>query len=238
MIRRLSFTRGAAELRAVLGLREPLVGREVKQFPPRFNLAPAARVPVLCRGELRGPGISIMAWGFPDERSPEAVAGNRRITTVAATDLLRRHEWRRPLHERRCLIPADGISAWNWGANPAWRLVAPDAEPFLIAGIWSRFAGQQQDFSAFLLVTTPAEGRTAGATAAAPVLVRPEDRDRWLLGSPADHRGMLERARGNVLVPYRIGTRATVGWNDDPSCIAPLQDVPAASGGDVTDPAA
>jgi putative SOS response-associated peptidase YedK len=222
MIRRLSFTRGAAELRAVMGLREPLIGREIKRYSPRFNVVPGTRVPVLSRGDYRSTVVAVMAWGFPDQRSPEARAGNRRIVTVPALDLLQRHEWRRPLHARRCLVPADGVSVWNWGASPAWRLVAPDGEPFLIAGIWARFDGLQQDFEAFVLVTTPATGRAAETAAEVPMLIGPAEQDRWMLGAPLEQRGLLERADGGALVPYRIGPRATAAWHDDPACIAPL----------------
>ena len=168
------------ELRRAFG---PL-GNDGTNLPAYHAIYPDREAPVLRQvdGALT---LERMTWGVPP---PAKVA--RPVTNVRN---LASPFWRSMLQtpERRCLVPVTSFCEWTGKAgskSKVWFGMADDA-PFAFAGLWR--PTDEEPRMAFL-TCAPNEQVGAVHPKAMPVILAPEDRERWLTGSYED---IVELAR-------------------------------------------
>ena len=160
------------ELRRLFG---PFEG-DTANLPPFDEIYPGKPAPVLRRGQGGALLLETMTWGFP---GPAAAKG-RPVTNIRNLDS---PFWRSALTnpERRCIVPATRFCEWTGEVGKktkVWFGLARDEQPlFAFAGLWRPGAGGP--FMAFL---TCAANDIVGAVhpKAMPVMLRPEDAERWL----------------------------------------------------------
>jgi len=177
---------------------------------PRFNIAPAQRVPV-----VTGAGhIEEMTWGLDPvwAREKSKLLINARSETVREKRSLKAS-----FAQRRCLVPADGFYEWSKvGKRPHLFTVGRDA-PFAIAGIWET-AGE---VPRCCLLTTAANSVLAPVHDRMPVIVSREDWVEWF--SPGE---LAERSFQRIMAPYRpdamfvaaVSPLVNSARIDDPGC--------------------
>src|SRR5512136_1812668 len=105
---------------------------------PRYNIAPGQEVLCVIRdGENR---IEPLRWGLIPFWAKDPAIGNRLINARAET-LATKPAFRKPLRERRCLVPADGFYEWERQdrRKQPWHIRMRDARPFAFAGLWDRW---------------------------------------------------------------------------------------------------
>lgn len=152
------------------------------------------------------PEIVPAIWGLVP---PWAAAAERR--TVAQRHVLLdgelvpnssmlRELWEGKHVSQRCLIPAHGWTATGSDSRLAF---APETRPVTFAGLQSIVHAEgrkpEYTFGVFYRVMSlfPYEGSRV------PVIIRPEDRLRWLVGKPSDAHRML-RPLGMKVVVRRL----------------------------------
>ena len=108
---------------------------------------------------------------------------NARVERVATKPM-----FRDAFKRHRCLIPASGYYEWEDtpdGKHPHY-FTARDGSPVLtMAGLWDRWTNietKEQLLSCTMLITEP-NGYIAEVHDRMPVILRPEQFDRWLDGS-------------------------------------------------------
>jgi putative SOS response-associated peptidase YedK len=180
-----SMTASVDQMRQLFG---PFRG-DTSNLPPFGDIYPGRQAPVLRRdgGEL---ALEMMTWGFP---GPQA-AGGRPVTNVRN---LASPFWRSALRDpaRRCLVPVTRFCEWTAEPDPETKRKRKvwfghqDQPVFAFAGIWR--PGEDGSFMAFL---TCEPNNLVGAVhpKAMPVMLDPEDYDRWL-GN--DHEDACSLAR-------------------------------------------
>lgn len=162
------------ELRRVFG---PFDG-DRDNLPPFDNIFPSGWAPVLNLNGNGGMKLEIMNWGFP---GPPA-AGGKPVTNVRN---LASPFWRSALKEpsRRCLVPVTKFCEWTCDPDPLTKrkskvwFAHKEAPVFAFAGI-SR-PGDACSFMAFL-TCEPNELVGSVHPKAMPVMLEPDDFDRWL----------------------------------------------------------
>ena len=165
-----------------------------------------------------------------DERKAEGPAHQRAGRDHAYTPL-----FREAFAKRRCLIPATGFYEWQTRADgkQPYRFVRTDLEPFAFAGLWefSRLGGEGT-LSAAIIVGEP-NPLVAGIHDRMPVMLMPEDYDRWL--DPAttvnELRALLKLYDANLTKSYEVSRVVNSVKNDTEACIEPVRDQGAASDG-------
>lgn len=182
------------EMRRVFG---PFDG-DTTNLPPFDEIYPGYPAPVLRRlngGRLK---LDMMKWGFP---GPQA-AGSRPVTNVRN---LASPFWRSALElrERRCLVPVTRFCEWTADPDPVTKRKAkvwfglrdPGAALFAFAGIWR--PGEDGPFMAFL--TCEADEVVAPVhPKAMPVMLRPQDVDRWLDSDRSDACALARPHRPSI----------------------------------------
>ncbi|MDY7098111.1 MAG: SOS response-associated peptidase family protein, partial [Pseudomonadota bacterium] len=102
--------------------------------------------------------------------------------------------------ERRCLIP---VSAWAEaqgakGAKTRTWMSRPDAELFAVAGVWRE--SDEFGLCYSMVMTDSAGSASADVHSRMPVLLRPEDYDRWVSGSPDDAKTLCTAWTGELRI--------------------------------------
>jgi putative SOS response-associated peptidase YedK len=211
---------------------------ELPNFPPRYNVAPTQPVPIIrlerdARG-VRSRHFVLVRWGFlpgfvKDPKDFPLVI-NARAETVAE-----KPSFRNALKRRRCIFIADAFYEWRRPAGGK-KKGGPPSQPFLIrradgapmalAGLWEAWTGPNgEEMDTACIVTTDANGPMAAIHDRMPVILEPEDFDRWLDCEADDARdaaGLMRPTGDNILEFIPIGTGVNKVANDGPEVQAPV----------------
>ncbi len=151
---------------------------------------------VVAEGEMRQ-----MSWGFPlVMKGKSGQALKPKPVNNARTDKLDSFFWRYSFEQRRCLIPLTG---WAEAQGPkgsktrTW-MSLPNAEMFACAGIWR----ESDEFgTCYSMVMTDSAGSAAeNVHSRMPVLLRREDYERWVTGSPEDAKALCKAWNGDLTI--------------------------------------
>jgi putative SOS response-associated peptidase YedK len=105
---------------------------------PRFNVAPSQLAPIV-RQTDKGYQALMARWGLIpswSKEKPKFQPINARAETVSSSGM-----FRKALHCRRCLVPADGFYEWQ-GAKPPKQpffIRMKSDVPFAFAGLWEQW---------------------------------------------------------------------------------------------------
>ena len=151
---------------------------------------------VVAGGELKQ-----MTWGFPlVMKGKNGQPLKPKPVNNARTDKLDSFFWRYSFEERRCLIP---LSAWaeaqgRKGAMTRTWMSVPDNDLFACAGVWR----DSDEFGlAYSMVMTDSAGSAAeDVHSRMPVLLRRQDYEGWVSGSPEDARALCKAWAGDLII--------------------------------------
>jgi putative SOS response-associated peptidase YedK len=198
---------------------------EAAALPPRYNIAPTLRVPVV-RATAQGREVEAMTWGLLPGWAKDA-AGVKPINARAET-VFEKPMFRNAIKRRRCLVPADGF--YEWRAGPAgkqpFHIGMADDSPFAFAGIWEYWAKPDHEpvVSCAVLVTAANE-LMAKIHDRMPVIVRPEHYPAWLDAKLTESQAitpMLEPYPAEEMRAYPVSTRVNNARNEGPDLARPL----------------
>jgi putative SOS response-associated peptidase YedK len=209
-------TRYAQRLSAVV---DPEVGIA---WHSSWNVGPTA--PVLGVRDRHGEReLSVFSWGllpgWCDDPKLAQRAFNARAETVATKPLFR-HAFRR----RRLLVPVDGF--YEWKALPGaprrakkqpYFFARADGEPVVLAGLWEWWS-RDGDERRSATVLTSAAGPDMTVHDRQPVVLEPDEWERWLDSEFGDERVLEEmlRPREGVLVHHPVSVDVSSVRHDGP----------------------
>ena len=208
---------------------------------PRYNLAPSQ--PMIIVRLRRGSHTREMAlatwglvphWAKPDEAKSIA----HRCVQARVETLAKAPAFRDAFKSRRCLVVVDGFYEWNEKRMP-FHVRREDKKPFAIAGVWERWTSPASEASgreaagvperseggrrygeiveSCAVVTTKAEGKIRELHDRMPLVVPPDDYDKWLGGGSE-----TIMASTPELVTVPVSKYVNSPKNDDPRCIEPI----------------
>jgi len=224
---------------------------DVPPLEPRYNIAPTQPVAVVrligagvvqlplpspVSGE--GPGVRgsdspprelvWLRWGLLPSWAQDPAIGNRLINARAETAATK-PAFRSALRRRRCLVVADGFYEWQrTGARKQpYFIHMRDDRPFALAGLWESWEGA--DHSALetcAILTTDANELMRPIHDRMPVIVSPNDYDRWLdaaIQKPEQVAPLLKAYPGDGMIAYPVSPYVNSPARDDPRCIEPAE---------------
>jgi putative SOS response-associated peptidase YedK len=161
-------------------------------FAPNYNVAPTTEIAaVVADRDVRR--IRAMRWGLlphwvkadADGRPVQkAQLINARAETVTTSPA-----YRAAAEHKRCLVPMDGYYEWKpnpdtpkRGRKTPYFFYRPDGRPLLVAGLWSvwRPDGKSDPVLTCTVITTAPPARFAEVHDRMPLVLDPDDWDRWL----------------------------------------------------------
>jgi putative SOS response-associated peptidase YedK len=201
-------------------------------FIDSYNVAPTQQVPIV---RLRGgtPEGAMVRWGlvpyFTRGEAPTYSTINARVETFESAASYR-GPWRRA---QRCIQLASGFYEWHldaYGRKRPYFITVADQELFGFAGLWDRSVkadGTAIESCAHL--TLPANElmadihNTGNHPYRMPAILRAEDREIWLRGTPEEARAVLKPYSSTLMLAYEVSPRVNSTKNDSPDLIEPIE---------------
>lgn len=199
-----------------------------RNLRPRYNVSPTTDIDVVRLNADGQRELVSMRWGLVPSWWKKTLRElpatfNARAETVAEKPM-----FRDSFKRRRCIIPASGF--YEWTGPKIDRIPhyfsAADGSPLIgFAGLWDRWRDPEtgeEVLSATILVTSASRWMNVYHDRM-PVLLRPEDFDRWLNGEMgADELGpAAEEALREWRVSARVNRSGEGG--DDPSLLERIE---------------
>jgi putative SOS response-associated peptidase YedK len=201
------------------------------KFPPSFNVAPTQRVPIIRQIDSGLQGAWVR-WGlipfFAKGEPPKYRTINARIETVE-TAASYRGPWKRG---QRCLQLATGFFEWHLneeGRKAPYYIHLADQPVFAFAGLWdTSVKADGTAVESVVHITMPANGlmrfvhNTGANPHRMPAILKREERETWLRGSPEEARQALTQYPENTMDAFEVTTRVNSPKNNSPTNIEPV----------------
>lgn len=190
------------------------------EFTPSYNIAPTQQVPIVREREAERLLIPAK-WGLlpawvKDPKAFKASMFNARSELVAE-----KASFKGPLRHKRAIIPASGFYEWRREGNaktPHYIQLA-GGEPISFAGLYDVWHGEV--LSCTILTTVPNELR-ATLHDRMPVILSPDDYDRWLdpgITDPDEVQDLLKPYPGEMHA-YPVSSAVNSPRNNSPELLA------------------
>jgi putative SOS response-associated peptidase YedK len=188
---------------------------------PRYNIAPMQDVPIVRLNAAGERELVQVRWGLVPRRARDPSIGSRMINARSETARVR-SAFQNAFRRHRCLVPANGFYEWKpmpWGKQPLHVGLKNDAV-LGFAGLYERWLSREGEvLDTCTILTTEANALLRDAHDRMPVIVPPDDYERWL--DPADDQvdDLLKPYPGEAMVVYPVSTRVNAVRNDDATLI-------------------
>lgn len=218
MCGRFSLTQSAVALAETFQL------EELPAWQPRYNIAPTQTVVAIAM-TASSPQARLLRWGLVPSWAKDQTIGAKLINARAET-VAEKPSFRAAFKQRRCLILADGFYEWqrvDRKTKQPYYFQLADKQPFAFAGLWERWQGDGDVVETCTILTTQANELLQPIHDRMPVIVNPEDYDRWLEPTlTPDHQALLHPYNAALMQGYRVSTLVNRATNDSPDCVNSL----------------
>ena len=202
---------------------------ELGVFPPRYNIAPTQpilTVGINAAGEREG---QLVRWGL----IPHWVKDPGDFTLLLnarAETITEKASFKTAIRHRRVLIPATGFYEWHRPDNKSLPKQAYWIRPshggtFAFAGIaetWMGKDGSEMDSAA--IITTSSNSQIGNIHHRMPVVIKPEDFDRWLdckTQEPRDVADLMQGVENGYFEAIAVSDRVNKVSNTGPEIQEP-----------------
>jgi putative SOS response-associated peptidase YedK len=193
---------------------------------PSWNVAPTDQVYAVSESSRDDRGRRLLGtykWGLVPSWAKDVKVGAETLDS----------KFKAAFARRRCLIPADGFYEWEKrddGTKQPWFIHRADEAPMVFAGLWEVWRDPAGPADAELLrtctiVTTGANDLIARLHDRMPVVISPQDWDRWLdrsITDPDAVRDLLAPADPRQFDLFEVSPRVNSVRNNDGELLTPL----------------
>lgn len=191
----------------------------------RYNIAPTQMVTVVRLGADSARELALLRWGLVPAWS-EGPDNRFSMINARAESVADKPAFRTAFRKQRCLVPAAGF--YEWQATPLgkqpWYIHPADAELFAFAGIWERWDKGAVPLESCAVITCAANALMRDLHERMPVILAPEDWERWLApATPVDDlKALLAPCPDARLVAYPVSPRVNSPHHDAADCLEPV----------------
>jgi putative SOS response-associated peptidase YedK len=193
--------------------------------PPRYNVAPTDRMPVV--GLTRDGDISIreLRWGLVPYWAKDIKIGYKAIN-ARAEGIAVKPMFREAFRRRRCLVPACGYFEWKGDAKmkKPYFIHSPHAQILFFAGLWEswRESKDAEPLYTYTVVTGPPGIVSGDIHDRAPIMLTPDVWNEWLRAEPDQAAILLASAKEPMLAFHPVPKAVGSPKNDTPDLVEPL----------------
>jgi len=154
------------------------------RLPAGVNVAPTEDVPLVRRDDA-GASLARAHWWLVPSWAKE-ISQKYSMFNARSETLGRSPAFRHPFRSQRGLVPMSSFIEWRpeGGVKQPW-LITSEQQALAVAALWDVWEGGDQPLLSCTLVTTGAAPEFQPWHARMPVLLTPDESDRWLDNSRA-----------------------------------------------------
>jgi putative SOS response-associated peptidase YedK len=196
-----------------------------------YNVAPTQDVPIVREVNGVRHGASVR-WGlipfFAHGEPGKFSTINARLESFE-TSAAYRGPWRRA---QRCIQLASGFYEWHLDAQGRkfpYLITVADQELFGLAALWETSVSPDgRVIESCAHITLPANAlmmdlhNTGNHPHRMPAILRAEDRETWLSGTPQEARAVLTPYPADLMDAYQVSSRVNSVRNNSPELIEPI----------------
>lgn len=221
---------GRFTLSVTIGLFERFGIPEVPfEVIPRYNIAPAQKVPVVFEESAGQKTAMLMEWGL---MLPTRHEGRREVRPINVRDdsLETKPVFSRLFTTGRCLIPADGFYEWGKAGGAAgrapWYFRRRDHEVFAFAGICNTGGGGEKAGTGSCAIITTGPNRIVRVIHdRMPVILEERDEPTWLSpgSTPEKAISCLKPCPDDILETYQVDRMVNNPAHEGPALVQRTQ---------------
>src|SRR5689334_13352028 len=147
-------------------------------FEDNRDIRPTNRVPTI----LTDHEMQLMRWGLIPGWAKDPAIGSKMFNARAET-VADKPSFKKPLRFQRCIIPASAFFEWKGspGAKVKYRIARKDGELFGFAGLYENWRDPSGgELTTCSIITTVPNELVAPIHNRMPVILLPDDEERWL----------------------------------------------------------
>ena len=189
------------------------------EFTPSYNIAPTQTIPVVLEqgGERL---LNLAKWGLLPSWVKEPDAFKASMFNARSESAAEKASFKGPLRYKRAVIPASGFYEWKRSGTrkTPYYIQLADGEPIGFAGLYDLW--RDELLSCTILTTTPND-LMATLHDRMPVILSPNDYDRWLdpgVTDPADVEDLL-RPYAGAMHARPVSSAVNNAHNDGPGLV-------------------
>ncbi len=158
------------------------LGSKAGQIHANYNVAPGQMMPVIVDDNGKNQ-ILIMKWGLVPVWAKDSTIGYKLIN-ARAESVFDKPMWKGSVMHKRCLVPSSGFYEWkavDEKTKQPYFIQPKDGGMFSFAGVFSSWKDAEgKELLTFSIITTEPNKEMAKIHNRMPVILHPEDEDKWL----------------------------------------------------------
>jgi putative SOS response-associated peptidase YedK len=167
---------------------------EQAEFPPRQYVTPGSPIAIVRTGLDHQRHFELVRWGFVPSWAKEIQP--RPLINARAETVYEKPSFKNAIRRRRCLFPTDGFYEWEGdvpGKKRPYFIHRPDNGLFAFGGIWEHWqSADGSELETAAMLTTDPNLLISTIHDRSPVVIHPEDFDRWLDGAEENVHDLLK----------------------------------------------
>jgi putative SOS response-associated peptidase YedK len=201
---------------------------EQMRWAPIWNAAPQSFQPVVRIHPQTGlREASLLRWGLVPSWAKDARIGLNTIN-ARAEEAAAKPAFRAALKKRRCLVPADAFYEWQHTGRKTKRpyaIALQSGEPYAFAGLWESWQPPVgAPLETFTIMTTTPNALMEPIHNRMPVIVAPQEYERWLDPSTAPPLDLLRPYSADEMRAWPVSDRVGNVRNNAPTLLDEIQD--------------
>lgn len=197
-----------------------------EQYRQSYNLAPTQLAPVIISQkpeEIQLFHFGLVPFWSKDKKSSYSMMNARQET------VLENHTYKPlMLHNKRCLVLADGFYEWKTEGKKKlpYRFVLLNRKAFAFAGLWSQWKNEDKKeiYESFTILTTTPNAQVATLHNRMPVILTKEEEKLWLSDDvpPAELVKLCDPYPNDEIESYAVSTEVNKATNNHQDLILPM----------------
>lgn len=205
------------------------LGSRAGQVHANYNVAPGQLMPVIVDDNGKNQ-ILIMKWGLVPVWAKDMNIGYKLIN-ARAESVFDKPMWKGSVMHKRCLVPSSGFYEWkvvDEKTKQPYFIQPKDGGMFSFAGVFSSWKDTEgKELLTFSIITTEPNKEMAKIHNRMPVILHPEDEDKWLRPSSetrSDIEPLLRPLEDGSLKMYTVSRDVNSPKNNEENLIYHLDD--------------
>jgi putative SOS response-associated peptidase YedK len=200
--------------------------RGIPNAPPHYNGSPGQDY-LIARShpETQDTTLDLIRWGLLPSWAKDRKIAWKLINAQAET-VDKKPSFKKAFEKRRCLVPVDGFFEWKkiGKRKQPYMIAMADRAPFTLAGLWENWKDPDSGewVRTFTIITTDANELVATIHDRMPVVIGPEDRERWLKGP--NPKELLKPYPAEQMTMWPVSPDLNSPKNDRPDLLDPIEE--------------